>query len=100
MATDVVLEVRCPEGIYDLLRAEGADTVLLSREARESLAFRLYAEHRLSIGKAAELAELPIVRFMDLLRTVGLPVAEYGEEEYEEDLKIIRSRRRSVVAAL
>lgn len=88
-STDVILEVHCPANVYQALRAEGFDKDTLSREARESLAVRLYGEHRLSLGKAAELAGLPIVRFMDLLRSLNMPVVEYGEEEYTQDLKTI-----------
>jgi predicted HTH domain antitoxin len=91
MAADVVLEVRFPEGIYDLLRAEGADEAILSQEAREGLALRLYAGQRLSLGKAAELAALPTVQFMELLRSVGLPVVEYGAEQFREDLETIQA---------
>ena len=84
-----------PESIYDLLRAEGADETLLSQEAREGLALRLYAEQRRSLGKAAELAALPTIRFMELLRSVGLPVAEYGREQLQEDLETLQSLRNN-----
>lgn len=76
MATEIVLEVRFPEGIYDLLRAGGADEALLRQEAREGLALRLYEERRLSLAEAAELAALPTIQFAELLRPVGLPSAE------------------------
>ena len=45
----------------------------------------------MSLGKAAELAGMPIVKFMDLLRSKGLPVVEYGEEEYRQDLDAVDS---------
>jgi predicted HTH domain antitoxin len=88
-STDVVLEVRCPGSVYQTLRAEGFDKETLSQEAREGLAVRLYGEHRLSLGKAAELAGLPIVGLMDLLRSLQIPIVEYGEEEYTQDLETI-----------
>lgn len=86
---DVVLEVHCPASVYQTLRAEGFDKDTLSRGAREGLAVRLYGEHRLSLGKAAELAALPIVHFIDLLRAMNMPVMEYGQEEYAQDLQTI-----------
>ena len=88
-STDVVLEVRCPSSVYQTLRAEGFDKETLGREAREGLAVRLYGEHRLSLGKAAELSGLPIVGLMDLLRSLQIPIVEYGEEEYTQDLQTI-----------
>ncbi len=62
--SDVILEIHCPHSVYQALWAQGKDKQTLGREARESLALRLYGEHRLSLGKAAELAALPIVKFM------------------------------------
>ena len=88
-APDVVLEMHLPARIYQVLRAGGYDKAALSEDAREGLAVRLYAERRLSIGQAAEMAGLPLVRFMDLLRLVNVPVAEYGQEEYCDDLDTI-----------
>lgn len=86
-----VLKIRCPEDIHESLQAEGLDDAHLHQVAQEGLAVRLYAEHRLSLGKAAELARMPMVEFMDLLRTMGLAVSEYGEQEYEQDLATIAS---------
>ena len=87
--SDVVLEILCPRSVYQTLRAQGKDKQTLGREARESLALRLYGEHRLSLGKAAELAALPIVKFMDLLQALQMPVVEYGEDEYAQDIRTI-----------
>ena len=87
--SDVVLEIHCPQHVYQTLRAQGKDKQTLGREARESLALRLYGEHRLSLGKAAELAALPIVKFMDLLHALQMPVVEYGDDEYAQDLQTI-----------
>jgi predicted HTH domain antitoxin len=88
-STDVVLEVHCPSSVYQTLRVKGFDKETLSQEAREGLAMRLYGEHRLSLGKAAELAGLPIVGFMDLLGSLQIPIVEYGKEEYTQDLQTI-----------
>jgi predicted HTH domain antitoxin len=94
VSTDVVLEVYCPENVYQTLRAEGFDKDTLGREAREGLAVRLYIRHRLSLGKAAELAGLPIVTFIDVLRSLHMPIGEYGEEEYARDLQTIADLAR------
>lgn len=87
--SDVILEIHCPRSVYQTLRAQGKDKQTLRREARESLALRLYGEHRLSLGKAAELAALPIIKFMDLLQALQIPVVEYGEDEYAQDIRTI-----------
>jgi predicted HTH domain antitoxin len=89
-----VLEIHCPSWVYQILRAAGFDRETLGREARESLALRLYGEHRLSLGKAAELAGLSIVKFMDLLRALQMPLIDYGEDEYRQDLQTIAALTR------
>lgn len=88
-SADVVVEIRCPQSVYQTLRAAGKDKETLGREARESLALRLYGEHRLSLGQAAALAALPLVNFMALLQAAQLPVIEYGADEYAHDLQTI-----------
>ncbi len=93
-STNIVIEVRCPRDVYQTLRAAGFDKDTLGREAREGLALRLCGERRLSLGKAAELAGLPIVELMQLLRSLGMPVADYGEEEYAHDLRTIAELAR------
>jgi predicted HTH domain antitoxin len=93
--TEIVLKIHCPTRVYQLLRAAGFDKETLGREARESLALRLYGEHRLSLGKAAEFAGLPIVKFMDLLRALHMPLVEYSENEYRQDLQTIAALTHS-----
>jgi predicted HTH domain antitoxin len=91
MTTDVIVEVRCPADLYQALEAEGLDRAELTREAQEGLAMRLYAGGRVSIGRAARLAGLPLVEFMDRLHCLGLPVVRYGEQELAQDLKTIEA---------
>ena len=53
---------------------------MLSQQARFGLAVRLHGNHRLSLGKAAELAGLSIIQFVDLLRTLLIaPVVRLPE---------------------
>jgi predicted HTH domain antitoxin len=91
MPAQVILQVPCPADVCRSLSDEGLDREGLNREAQEGLALRLYTGGRLSLGKAAEVAGLPLIRFMDLLRSLGLPVVEYGEEEYAQDMRTIEA---------
>ena len=88
-AAQVILEVACPDSVYQTLRAEGYDQSSLTDVARKALAVRLYGEHRLSIGKAAELAGVPVVAFMELLRAACVAVVEYGDDEHAEDMRTL-----------
>ncbi len=92
---DVVVAVHCPQNVYQTLRAAGKDKDMLGREARESLVLRLYGEHRLSLGQAAALAAMPLVKFMALLQAMQLPVVEYGDDEYAHDLQTTAALTRA-----
>jgi len=96
--SQIAMDLVFPLHIYQTLRAEGYDKGALTENARESLASRLYSEHRLSIGQAAELAGLPLVKFMELLRHLNMAVVEYRQDEYAQDLETIdhlRSREHA-----
>jgi predicted HTH domain antitoxin len=84
------LTLELPSDVLQTLRAHGLGHEELSHKARGSLAVMLYREHLLSLGKAAELADMPLVKFMDLLADCGVAVTTYGEEEYAQDSETIQ----------
>jgi len=49
----------------------------LSQEAARLLALELYREDRVSLGRAAELCQTPLVAFMDFAAKHGVP-PRYG----------------------
>lgn len=88
---EVILEVHFPASVYKTLRAEGFDKNALQEETQIAIAVRLFKDHRLSLGKAAELAGVSLISFMDILRQFKVPIVEYGEDELAQDLKTIES---------
>ncbi len=50
------------------------------------IALEKYQKEEISIGKAAELAEIPLTRFMDILKEKGL-LFHYSKEELIEDFE-------------
>lgn len=64
---------------------------------RESIALFLFQKGLISLGKAAELADLGLARFMDLLQSMNIPLAEYGPDDFAMDsgtLKRLTAGRR------
>jgi len=59
----------------------------LSREIRMAAAAKLYELGKLSSGRAAELAGVPRVSFLQALARYGVAVFEMTEEELEQDLR-------------
>jgi predicted HTH domain antitoxin len=75
-----VLEV--PQDILDSAR-------LTMAELRVELAVSLYAQGRLSIGKARELADMPLWTFRQLLASRRIS-SHYDVEDLDEDVRTLR----------
>ena len=61
---------------------------------QESVALFLFQKKLISIGKAAELANMGLARFMELLQSLGIPQAEYTQEDLDMDVSAIKSFKR------
>jgi predicted HTH domain antitoxin len=68
-----------------LLKAANLEESNLSQEAARLLALELYREHKVSLGRAAELCQTPLAAFMDFVAKHGVPPLRYGTEELEEE---------------
>ncbi len=64
-------------------------THMSAQEIRRELAVHLYAQRKLSIGKASELAEMTIAEFQCLLGARRI-VVNYGIDDFLDDLDAIR----------
>jgi predicted HTH domain antitoxin len=70
-----------PQDILDSSR-------LSLQDIKQELALTLYAQGRLSLGKAREFAGLTLVEFRQILAFRHIP-ANYGEDELSEDLETL-----------
>lgn len=78
------IEIDLPQDIIFVMRGmEKPEGV--KRKMKMALAILLFQEKSISLGKAAELAEVSRVRFMEVLKEHGLPSYEYGEKDFERD---------------
>ena len=84
MSSTVAIEI--PREILHVTR-------MTPEELRWELAVSLFQQHRLSFGKARELAGMTVWAFQQLLGSRGIPI-HYGIEDYEEDLKTLRELGR------
>ena len=76
-----------PQDVLDSAR-------LTAEEAKQELAVSLYANGRLSVGKARELADMSLWSFRHLLASRNIPV-HYGLEDLEDDLNTLNNLKRS-----
>lgn len=63
------------------------DEAMLKRGLNLDLAIKLYDEDVLSLGRAAELAGMNRIDFMNLLGEMGIPVVRYSPEELQQELE-------------
>jgi predicted HTH domain antitoxin len=68
----------------ELLEAAGVNLADASRESAKLLALELYRENRVSLGRAAELCEMPIEAFMVFAGKREAPM-HYSVVDLEED---------------
>ena len=64
-------------------------THMTAQEICRELAVQLYAQGKLSVGKASELAGMAVTEFQLLLGSRGVAV-NYGVEDFMDDLDIIQ----------
>jgi predicted HTH domain antitoxin len=55
-------------------------------DAKLYLAVKLFEEHRVSLEKAAEIAEYPLAVFIEFLSKRNIPVIDYPVEDLREDI--------------
>lgn len=73
----------------DLLVATGQSPEALERDLRVLLAIKLFEVHRLSLGKAAELAGISKLSFLDELGRSGVPVINLEDDQIQDELRDI-----------
>lgn len=57
---------------------------------RESVAIFLFQRKLISLGKAAELANSSLAKFMELLQSLKIPQAEYTQDDLLMDMAALK----------
>ncbi|MHC3129393.1 MAG: UPF0175 family protein [Candidatus Bathyarchaeota archaeon] len=60
---------------------------LAERDVKLAAAVEAFSKGSVSVGKAAEIAEVPIQEFLVELRRRGIPAYPYSDEEALEELR-------------
>lgn len=69
-----VVQVKVPESMSE-------------RDVKVAAAIEVFSKGSVSVGKAAEIAEIPIQEFLVELRKRGIPAYPYTDEEALKELK-------------
>ena len=71
------------------LSISGYNQEKLTEETKRLLAISLFDRNILSLGQAAKLAGLHLWDFIRLLDQQDIPIAEYDDEEIQQELKTV-----------
>jgi predicted HTH domain antitoxin len=80
--SEAAFEIRVPASLLQL----GLDKEEIQRRVIEWLALSLFAEGRISSGKAARLLNITRIEFLALLRARGIAYVNYSSEEIAEEI--------------
>lgn len=72
----------------EIARLAGWNAENVSAEAARLLALELYREDKVSLGRAAELSQMPIEQFLEFAGRHNVPL-HYGAVELEEDRRTL-----------
>ncbi|MEW6215720.1 MAG: UPF0175 family protein [Nitrospirota bacterium] len=89
------IEIDLPQDIiFAMRRTEKPEEV--KKKMKTALAILLFQEKSISLGKAAELAEVSRVRFIEILKEHSIPAYEYSEKDFERDWQAIKKYREEI----
>lgn len=72
----------------ELVHAAGWSTEKLTSETARLLALELFREDKVSLGRAAELCQMPVEEFMELAAQHGVPL-HYDAGDLDEDRRTL-----------
>ena len=78
-----------PSELSTPLSISGYNREKLTEEAKRLLAVSLFERNILSLWQAAKLAELHLWDFIQLLNQHGISIAEYDDEDIQQELKTV-----------
>ena len=81
--------VNFPPETFVAMQMLGLEGEKLAIEMKRAMAVNLFRRRLLSIGKAAELAEMCLADFMSLLAENNIPITEYTVSDLQKDLKAL-----------
>lgn len=87
------IELELPQDIiFAMCRLRKTEDI--RKKLKIALAIVLFKDKSISLGKAAELAEMSRVRFIELLKEYDISAYEYTEKEFEKDKQVIAEYRK------
>lgn len=81
----------------DILLTLNESEAELQKTIKSSLAIRLYAQQKVTLGKAAQIAEISRFQFENLLADNQIPISNLSIEDVLGDIEKVRSCSRQIL---
>jgi len=91
--SEKLLQFTVPEDLYDAVDEASGFLGNVQSKLRISLALGMLLFGEISLARAAELAEMPLAEFMDVLEKLHIPAIRYTDEMLSDDLQFIEMHR-------
>ena len=88
-----LLQFTVPEDLYDAVDENNGFLGNAQNKLRISLALGMFMFGEISLARAAELAEMPLAEFMDVLEKLHIPAVIYTDEMLADDLQFIEMHK-------
>jgi predicted HTH domain antitoxin len=86
----VILTVELPGNVVAAAEEAGLTWEELTKEMKRYVALGLFRRQVLSLGQAADVAEMSLWDFIPFLGQHGIPMATYDADEIAEELKPLK----------
>lgn len=83
-AEPLIVQLQLPVDIVEALQV--SDKQAVAQKLFLMLIVALFRQGAFSLGKASELAAMPLVQFMDVLQEQGIPIVTVTEDDFGADL--------------
>ena len=88
-----LLQFTVPEDLYDAVEETSGIFMNVQNKLRISLVLGMFMFGEISLARAAELAEMTLAEFMDVLEKLNIPSFAYTDEMLADDLKFIETHK-------
>jgi predicted HTH domain antitoxin len=88
------IEIDLPGDLLFAMRGSGKPD-MIPKKMKLALAVFLFQEESISLGKAAELAEMSRAEFAERLQSCGIAAYNYSETDFRRDAEAVRAYREA-----
>jgi len=91
--TERLLQFTVPGDLFNAIDETSGFLTNVQNRLRTSLALGMFMFGEISLARAAELAEMPLIEFINVLEKLNIPSFIYTDEMLADDLQFIETHK-------